>query len=65
MIPIDASRSLVLTLVGISIAITLIGSGAGIASRCDRSLVARAVALAGWLVGVYLLFRIAHLWDLV
>lgn len=61
----ELSRSLFLTFVGLSIAITLIGSGAGIVSRCDRSLLTRGVALAGWLVGVFLLFRIAHLWDLV
>ena len=65
MILMEASRSLFLTLVGVSIAITLIGSGAGLASRCDRPWLVRAVALAGWLVGVYLLFRIARMWGLV
>jgi hypothetical protein len=65
LIPIEPSRGLFLTFVGVSIALTLIGSGAGIVSRCDRSLLARGLALVGWLVGLYLLFRIGHLWGLV
>ena len=54
---------MLLTVVGISIAVTLIGSGAGLASRRDRSWLARTVAVAGWLIGAYLLYRIAHVWG--
>ena len=61
----ETSRWLLLTLVGISIAITLLGSGAGLASRRDRCWLTRAVAIAGWLIGAYLLYRIGHFWRLV
>ena len=54
-----------MTFVGLSIAITLIGSGAGIAARGNRSWLTRGVALAGELVGVFLLLRLAHVWGLV
>jgi hypothetical protein len=61
----EPTRELFLTFVGLSIAVTLIGSGAGIAARGDRSWLTRGIALAGGLVGVYLLLRIAHVWGLV
>jgi VIT1/CCC1 family predicted Fe2+/Mn2+ transporter len=60
----ETSRTLVLTVVAISLALTLIGSGAAIARRSDGPFLTRIVAVAAWLVGAHLLVRIAHLWSL-
>jgi len=60
----ETSRFLLLTLVSISIAITLIASGAGLAGRRDRSWLMRGVAVVGWLLGAYLLYRVGQVWRL-